>query len=260
MILVVKPKTLILRTAGTNCDLETAHAFERAGAATERVHLNRLIDNPSLIDEYQMLAIPGGFSYGDDIAAGRILSNQIMHHLRDAFHRFIASQKPIIGICNGFQVLVKTDILPGPIGGATGQTATLTHNDSARFICKWVGLKPVSQKCVWTKGLGEIELPMAHGEGKFIPANDSVRKALHANDQIAMVYTGDNPNGSTDAIAGVCDESGLVFGLMPHPERHVRFDQHPAWTRKPARDGVGQGLAMFENAVKYVDQTIGAGV
>jgi phosphoribosylformylglycinamidine synthase len=247
----VKPKTLILRTAGTNCDKETAFAFEQAGADAECVHLNRLIENPKLIDGYQLMAVPGGFSYGDDIAAGRILANQIMHHLRDAFVAFVQAKKPIIGICNGFQVLVKTDLIPGTIGGATGQTATLIHNDAGRFICKWVGLKSVSKKCIWTQGVDQIELPMAHGEGKFVPASESVRKALHDNDQIAMVYTGANPNGSTDAIAGVCDPTGLVFGLMPHPERHIRADQHPAWTRLGLTETEGQGLAMFRNAVKY---------
>ncbi len=226
----------------------------------ERVHLNRLIENPSLINDYQLMAVPGGFSYGDDIAAGRILANQIMHHLRDAFRTFVDAGKPIIGICNGFQVLVKTDLLPGPTAGATGQTATLTHNDSGRFTCKWVELKPVSRKCVWTQDLAPLELPIAHGEGKFVPANEAVRKALHDNDQIALVYSGENPNGSTDAIAGVCDASGLVFGLMPHPERHVRADQHPAWARNARGHVEGQGLKVFRNAVAYAEQSLGAGV
>jgi phosphoribosylformylglycinamidine synthase len=256
----VKPKTLILRTAGTNCDKETAHAFELAGATTEAVHLNRLLENPALAADYQLLAIPGGFSYGDDIAAGRILANQIVHHLRDVFAAFVDAGKPVLGVCNGFQVLVKTDLLPGAIGGATGQTATLTHNDSGRFQCRWVTLKPVSRKCIWTKNLSEMELPIAHGEGKFVPANDKVRQALRDNDQIALVYAGENPNGSTDAIAGVCDASGLVLGLMPHPERHVACYQHPAWAARGTIDGEGQGLAMFKNAVRYVEQGVAAGV
>lgn len=256
----MKPQTLILRTAGTNCDQETAYAFELAGATTQRVHLNQLINNPSLIDEYQLMAIPGGFSYGDDIAAGRIFANQIMHHLRDAFYAFVEAGKPIIGICNGFQVLVKTDLIPGPIGGASGQTATLTHNDSGRFICRWVSLKPVSQKCIWTRGLGELELPIAHGEGKFVPASESVRQALRQNDQIALVYSQENPNGSIDAIAGVCDSTGVVLGLMPHPERHVRSDQHPAWARRRLSCQSGEGLNIFRNAVTYVHAGVGSGV
>ncbi len=256
----MKPRTLILRTAGTNCDQETAHAFELAGATVERVHINRVLENPSLMSEYQMLALPGGFSYGDDISAGRIYAGQIMNHLRDVFADFIDAKKPIIGICNGFQVLVKTDLLPGHIGDAIGQSATLAHNDCGRFICKWIDLNSVSKKCIWTNNLSQLSLPIAHGEGKFVPASELVRKALHENDQIALVYSGENPNGSTDAIAGVCDQSGLVFGLMPHPERFVKSFQHPAWSRKPNDQSTGQGLAIFKNAVAYVESAIGAGV
>ena len=266
----MKPKTLILRTAGTNCDQEAAHAFELAGATAEYLHVNQLLQRPGLMADYQLLALPGGFSYGDDIAAGRIFANQIRHHLAEAFDRFIEAQKPIIGICNGFQVLVKTDLLPGRIAGREGQTCTLAHNDSGRFIDRWVHLAGRSQKCVWTAGLDRLELPIAHGEGKFVPADESVRKALWDNDQVALVYVKDdgssasgtapdNPNGSTDDIAGVCDASGLVFGLMPHPERFVDAIQHPAWTRR-GKTGEGEGLAVFRNAVRHVTQAVGAGV
>lgn len=257
----MKPKTLILRTAGTNCDGETGYAFELAGATVDIFHLNRILEQPTLLDGYQMLAFAGGFSYGDDIAAGRILANQITQRLGDDVRRFIDAGKPVIGICNGFQVLVKTDLLPGKLGiaGDDGQTATLAHNDNGRFICQWVTTKAVSRKCVWTNGLGEIELPIAHGEGKFVTKSKAILDALHANDQIALTYVGENPNGSTDAIAGVCDASGLVLGLMPHPERHVRADQHPAWTSRKVT-GEGQGLAIFRNAVKHVTNAVGAGV
>ncbi|MGN6725504.1 MAG: phosphoribosylformylglycinamidine synthase I [Tepidisphaeraceae bacterium] len=256
----MKPRTLILRTAGTNCDGETQHAFELAGASVDRLHLNHLLRDPSILSNYQMLAFAGGFSYGDDIAAGKILANQITHHLREPLRAFIDAGKPIIGICNGFQVLVKTDLLPGSKTAPAAQTATLAHNDCGRFVCEWVRVKAVSKKCVWTKDLGEIDLPIAHGEGKFVPATDAIRRQLQDNDQIALVYADENPNGSTDAIAGVCDESGLVFGLMPHPERHVSVLQHPAWTRQgdPTREGAG--LKVFRNAVKHVEQAVGAGV
>ncbi len=268
--MIMKPRTLILRTAGVNCDRETAHAFELAGATPEFLHVNQLLKQPQLLDDYQLLAIPGGFSYGDDIAAGRIFANQIRHHLAEAFASFIAAQKPIIGICNGFQVLVKTDLLPGQVGGATGQSCTLAHNDCGRFVDRWVHLAGRSKKCVWTAGVDRLELPIAHGEGKFTPADNAVRQALWDNDQVALVYTRadghpvggqfpDNPNGSTDDIAGVCDASGLVFGLMPHPERFVDAVQHPAWTRRGAT-GAGQGLAIFQNAVRYVTQAVGAGI
>ncbi|HSV13878.1 MAG TPA: phosphoribosylformylglycinamidine synthase I [Tepidisphaeraceae bacterium] len=267
----MKPKTLILRTAGTNCDGETAYAFERAGATAAFLHINRLLERPQLIHDYQILAFPGGFSYGDDIAAGRILANQITHHLRDVLQAFVDAGKPVIGICNGFQVLVKTDLLPGALAGQTGQTATLTNNDSGRFIDRWIHLAPRGSKCIWTAGLEPLDLPIAHGEGKFVPVNEQVRRALADNDQIALVYakadgspaagqSPENPNGSIDDIAGVCDASGLVFGLMPHPERYVEPFQHPAWTRQQPLPGVGRGLKFFENAVRHASEAVGAGV
>jgi phosphoribosylformylglycinamidine synthase len=255
----MKPGVLVLRSAGTNCDGETAHAFELAGAESRSVHINRLLENPGILDEFQILAVPGGFSYGDDIAAGKILANQIVHHLREPLRRFIEAGKPLIGICNGFQVLVKTDLLPGPLAGRTGQTATLTNNDSGRFIDRWINLAARSSKCIWTAGIDRMELPIAHGEGKFVPADDAVRSALWENDQVALVYEGENPNGSVDDIAGVCDASGLVFGMMPHPERHVDFTQHFAWTSRDRRDE-GDGLQVFRNAVIHAANAVGAGV
>lgn len=258
----MRPRTLILRTAGTNCDLETAYAFERAGSDPAFLHLNRLLENDALLRDFQILAIPGGFSYGDDIAAGRIFANQIVHHLADAIRDFIGAGKPVIGVCNGFQVLVKAGLLPGEIAGRSGQTCTLTENASGRFIDRWVHLAPRSGKCVWTQGLGTIELPVAHAEGRFVPADEDVRGALWANEQVALVYANpdgtaaggqfpQNPNGSVDDIAGICDESGLVFGLMPHAERFVDPVQHPAWTRRAAEFSTGAGLAVFGNAVIY---------
>jgi phosphoribosylformylglycinamidine synthase I len=267
----MKPQTLILRTAGTNCDGETAHAFELAGAKSVFLHVNRLLERPQLLHDYQILAIPGGFSYGDDIAAGRIFANQIHHHLGDEFARFIEAGKPIAGICNGFQVLVKTDLLPGPLAGRSGQTATLAHNACGRFIDRWIRLAPRPGKCIWTAGVDPLELPIAHGEGRFVPMDDAVRNALWQNGQVALVYAKedgspaagawpDNPNGSVDDIAGVCDATGLVFGLMPHPERYVDPTQHPAWTRMRPLPKEGRGLQIFRNAVEHVAGGVGAGV
>jgi phosphoribosylformylglycinamidine synthase subunit PurQ / glutaminase len=258
-----QPKVLILRTAGTNCDRETAHAFELAGAKAEFLHINRLMENKRLLQEYQILAVPGGFSYGDDISSGRIFANQILHHLADPMREFVQAGKPIIGICNGFQVLVKTGLLPGGIAGRTGQTCTLAHNTSGRFIDRWIRLSSRSQSCIWTRGLPDMELPIAHGEGRFVPADETVRKALWQNDHVALVYVRSdgsspqgedpwNPNGSVDDIAGICDETGLVFGLMPHPERYVDATQHPAWTSQRPLPAEGAGLAVFRNAVEHV--------
>jgi phosphoribosylformylglycinamidine synthase len=234
------------------------------------VHVNRLLERPQVIAEYQLMAIPGGFSYGDDIAAGRILANQMKHHLGEALARFIEAGKPIIGICNGFQVLVRTDLLPGAIGGREGQTCTLAHNEGGRFIDRWVHLSGAGSRCIWTEGVGHIELPIAHGEGKFVARDEEVRRGLREGRMIALVYAradgtaagGEepwNPNGSVDDIAGVCDASGLVFGLMPHPERFVDSIQHPAWTSRPA-GGEGEGLRIFRNAVRHVEAGVGAGV
>ncbi len=240
-------------------------AFELAGAACDRVHINRLVENPGLLSSYGILAIAGGFSYGDDISAGRILAQQISSALLEPLRRFVESGRPIAGICNGFQVLVKTELLPGHAAGeASAHPATLAHNTSGRFTCKWVDVEedPTS-RCVWTKGVGQFSLPMAHGEGRFVPATGEVLSRLKANGQVALRYvagpmaqgsgTAGNPNGAVDDIAGVCDETGLVFGLMPHPERHLRASQHPAWTSLGLEaDAEGPGARIFRNAVGLV--------
>jgi len=259
----VKPPVLILRAAGVNCDVETAHAFALAGGECESIHVNRLLERPAELDRFSILAFPGGFSFGDDIAAGRILANLIRHHLSDALRRFIAAGKPVIGICNGFQVLIKTGLLPGGTDGGPRQTCTLAHNSHGRFIDRWVHLRAEAGPCVWTRGIDRLELPIAHGEGRFVAADESAIEALKARGQVALRYSTpdgapaagrfpDNPNGSTDDIAGVCDPSGLVFGLMPHPERHVDPTQHPAWTARAGLPAEGDGLAVFRNAVEHV--------
>jgi len=270
----MKPKALILRSAGANCDQETAYAFERAGANSVPVHLNRLLENPAALRDFQILAIPGGFSYGDDIAAGKILARQLSHHLYEPLREFVAAGKPIIGICNGFQVLVKTGLLPGAVAGVAQQNCTLTDNASGRFTDQWVHLATRSEKCIWTSGLKNFELPIAHGEGRFVPASDAVRKALWEDDRIALVYVkadgsaanGEaphNPNGSVDDVAGVCDQTGIVFGLMPHPERHLTVTHHYAWagnTDTRVATGQPKGLQIFNNAVKYALSAVGIGI
>lgn len=261
-----KPKAIIVRTAGTNCDVETAFAFESAGAKTELVHINRLINNEKRITDYSILAIPGGFSYGDDIASGKILANEIRYKLKDGLKKFIKSGKIIIGICNGFQVLVKAGLLPNLNDDFKTIEASLSLNDSAKFEDRWVYLRNESAgnttiKCMWVKDVKEIiYLPIAHGEGKFIPKNTAALKKLSQNEQIVFRYCNKNgikdgypwnPNGSVEDIAGICDKSGRVFGLMPHPERHIHFTQHPFWTREPKRQE-GDGLKIFRNGVEFV--------
>jgi phosphoribosylformylglycinamidine synthase subunit PurQ / glutaminase len=245
-----QPKVLILRAPGTNCDAETAFAFEQAGGKAEVFHINRLLEKPDLCRQFQILCIPGGFSYGDDLAAGRILGNQIQHHLADEFVRFKADGKLILGICNGFQVLMKSPVLLDH-DAEKGPAATLTLNDCGRYQDCWVRLETHGTKCVFLAGIDRMYLPVAHAEGKFIPRDDAMLRQLDAAGQLALRYvSADNPNGSTADVAGVCDATGRVLGLMPHPERHIDPTQHPRWTRGQAGP-VGDGLKMFQNAVAY---------
>lgn len=253
MIVDVNPKTLIIRTAGTNCDAELAYAFEQAGATTQTIHLSRLIDEPELIGTFDLIGFPGGFSYGDDIAAGRILANRLKHRLMKPLQDAAKRGVPMIGICNGFQVLVKLGLLPFP--DEAKQVCTLADNTSGRFTCKWGPVEEAAESvCVWTKGLGSFELPIAHGEGRFTGPSELLDQLQNAG-QIALRYaTGSNPNGSELDIAGVCDPSGVIFGLMPHPERFVTPTQHPQWTRmgKSFLDQEMPGLQIFQNAVTHV--------
>ncbi len=248
-------KILILRAPGTNCDAETAHAFRLAGGIPDVVHLNRFLEDPRLAADYQVLCIPGGFSYGDDVAAGRIFGNQIRHHLADALREFREAGKLILGICNGFQVLIKSGLLD--TDDTSGPAASLAWNDSGRFIDRWVGLQTSGNRCVFLQGLETFVLPIAHAEGKFVVRDEASLTRFEQNGQLVLRYANIggmaapyNPNGAIADVAGMCDTTGRVFGLMPHPERFVDFTQHPQWTRREER-GAGQGLAVFHNAVRY---------
>jgi len=254
-------KVIVLRTAGTNCDHETVYAFRMVGADVDLVHINQLIRREEELSPYQVLAIPGGFSYGDDIAAGKILANELKYRLREPVEQFVAEGKLIIGICNGFQVMVKAGLLPGFNGISDVQEATIYTNDSARFECRWVYLKHMDNgKCVFTRGIKEIiYLPVAHGEGKFTTINEETLDALESGDQVVFKYVDSegkhagypwNPNGSDRSIAGICDSTGRIFGLMPHPERYLSKYNHPRWTREKLEEE-GDGVAIFRNAVEY---------
>lgn len=256
-----KPKVIIIRTAGTNCDIETKAAFELSGASVERVHINSLISGEKKLSSYQILAIPGGFSYGDDIASGKILANELKYKLGDLVREFALSGKPIIGICNGFQVLVKMGLLPDNKNFI--QNTTLTYNDSDKFECRWVYLKREAEaKSFWAKDLPEIiSLPVAHGEGKFVAENKNILDAIEKNNQVIFRYTDAlgksavyplNPNGAVNSIAGITNDKGNVFGLMPHPERFVYKWQHPCRSAVQENSENGWGLQIFKNAVNYV--------
>ena len=249
------PRILILRAPGTNCDVETAFAFEQAGGQPERHHLNRLLDDPGLAERFQILCIPGGFSYGDDVAAGRIFANQIYHHLAEALQAFRDAGKLILGICNGFQVLVKSGLLDTT--DDAGPAATLTWNDSHRFIDRWVRLQveQTACQCVFLNGIEQLYLPIAHAEGKFVARDDQAFQRIEQAGQLVLRYEpSDNPNGAMGDVAGMCDTTGRVFGMMPHPERFIDRTQHPSWTRMPPeepQENCGEGMVLFRNAVRY---------
>lgn len=257
---MAQPRVLVLRAPGTNCDRETAYAFEQAGAVPVSLHVAALLDQPDQVDDCQIFCLPGGFSYGDDVAAGRVLANQLRLRLADTLHRFRDQGKLVLGICNGFQVLIKSGLL-FDIDDPAQQPATLTWNDSGRFEDRWVHLTATPSDCVFLRGVERLYLPIAHAEGKFVARDFDTLGHLDSAGQLVLRYSDEhgnsdgglaypaNPNGSMAAVAGVADASGRVFGLMPHPERFIDPTQHPRWTREPRE--TGDGLQLFHNAVAH---------
>ena len=275
------PRVAVLFGFGINCDHETKAVFEMVGAQAERIHVNRFVSGDADLSTYDILAVPGGFSFGAHLGSGRLLGNRMRFAMRESLMSFVNAGKPIIGICNGFQVLVKTGLLPGPETGRSPdflQRGSLTLNDSGRYEDRWVTLEfDPKSPCIWTKGMDRIECPVRHGEGKYVMPSSEDLDRLSEHHQLTVRYVDPStpvgagitdeplpyplsPNGSMRNIAGICDASGLVFGLMPHPEAIYARWLHPEHTRHatPDTDGMdgweGQGLQIFRNAVEYVNQ------
>jgi len=279
-----KIRVMVMRAAGINCDVETQHAWALAGAEVERVHLNRVIERPAMLDDFQIITFPGGFSYGDDIAAGRIFAAQVRRRLIDELRAFVDADKLVLGICNGFQILVQAGLLPygGDSGGGQGEAprCTITYNEPPGFQDRWITLFAHESPCVFIEPGRTYEMPIAHGEGRVVfqdgPSLERIIEAgqnalcyvppgvtktaaietaneatwLGGRDKHSADQTPYNPNGSHADIAGLCDPTGRVLGLMPHPERFVTWTQHPAWTSAPQREA-GDGLAIFRRALSY---------
>ena len=258
---MASPRVLVLRAPGTNCDVETVYAFESVGAKVSSLHVNRLIDEPELGRDFQILCFPGGFSYGDDIAAGRILAQRVQFHLRDLILDFQGADRLVLGICNGFQVMMRLGIF---FPDSERPPATLALNKQGRFEDRWVHLVNANSNSVFLKGVELMYLPMAHAEGRFTTSDSSVAAELAANGQLGLRYSNslgvvqdeqlefpDNPNGAQFNVAGISDVTGRIFGLMPHPERHLDYSNHPFWTRREVQPEHGEGRVIFQNAVDY---------
>ena len=261
-----KIKALVLTGFGLNCEKETAKVLEKSGAVSDIMHVNDIIENKEKLNEYKILAFIGGFAFGDHISGGKVLSIKLKYKLQDEFLKFIDKDNLIFGVCNGFQTLVKLGVLPGFKGEFGQQTITLAGNVNPGYYDNWVRLKMnPDSPCVFTKGIDYIDVPVRHGEGQFIPLNDKIMDRLKANNQIAAQYVHPdtneltmefpfNPNGSVEAIAAICDETGRIFGIMPHPEAHMYPYNHPYWVHRKI-DGTlpekGDGMKIFENAVQY---------
>ena len=251
-----KVKVLMLRAPGTNCDFETQVAYEMAGAEVDSALVTELFRGDKLLMDYQIMIIPGGFTYGDDISAGKIMANEIRLRLGDDIRKFVDDGRLVMGVCNGFQVLVKARVLPG-FADHDSQPVTLTANDSGKFECRWIHLKiNETSPCVFTRGISSLYIPVNHGEGKLVATPEIMDKlnivAQYTNPagELGAGYP-HNPNGSLRDIAGICDATGRIFALMPHPERFLRWTQHPRWTREEPRD-TGEGLRIFQNAIEWV--------
>jgi len=251
-------KALVLYGYGINCERESKYVIEKCGGKADIHHLNTVLEKPKMLADYNMLMIPGGFSFGDDLGSGKVFGNKMRYKLTGELTEFISQGKLVLGICNGFQVLVKMGLLPTP---DFKQRVTLTYNDSGHFEDRWVILKANGKSpCIFTKGMEYLLVPVRHGEGKFIPRDIGVLKELHANNNVVFQYTDENgklagypynPNGAVDNIAAICDGKGLIFGMMPHPEAFNIPQNCPYWVRGTVKEAMG--LRIFKNAVDYAN-------
>lgn len=255
-------RALCLRAAGINCDGETVRALELAGAKVELTHVKKLLAAPARLDDVDLVVIPGGFSYGDDVAAGRVLGLELRHGLAAELARFVDRGGYVLGVCNGFQVLVESGLFEREPGSSTIPTRSiaLTDNASNRFECRWVRLRVERSNAAWLSAGETWPVPVAHGEGRFVTRDAAVLARLERNGQIALRYVDDdgaptlrhphNPNGSAGAVAGICDLTGRVLGLMPHPERNLTPWNHPTWTRDVAPKAKGEGVRFYAALVE----------
>ena len=270
----ITPRAIVITGNGTNCEREAAQACRLGGFDAHIVHISRILSGEVSLDSFQFLNLTGGFLDGDDLGSAMVQANRLKYavvagngeRISEQISRFIAAGKPILGVCNGFQLMVKMGLLPG-LDGGLDRTTTLTFNDSGRFEDRWVDLLvDEDSPCIFTKGMQHVSLPVRHGEGKFAVRDDGILERLKAMRLLTVRYmdpaTGkttmtypDNPNGSIDAVAGVCSPSGLLFGLMPHPEAYLHRVNHPRWTREDLPDE-GAGVAFFRNAYEYVKQAL----
>ena len=263
-----KPVPILIITGyGLNCEAESAFAWQQAGAAPKCVHLNDLLERPAQLHDFAALMFIGGFSYGDHMGSGLVFAHRLRHHIRDELQKFIADGKLILGVCNGFQIMTKLGLLPGLGGDYFSQTVSLMQNDCGHFQNFWVKLRfEKKSPCVFTRGLDVLPLPVRHGEGKIFTTDKTVIEKIESQNCVPCRYadpaTGaatmefpHNPNGSLNAIAGLCDPTGRIFGLMPHPEAYLFPENHPQWDLQKIRGELpekGLGLKIFENAVAHL--------
>ncbi len=236
---------------GINADRELALAFDLVGAVSTRVHLIDLIAEPKILERTAILALPGGFSFGDHLGSGLVFAARFRHHLSSHIDRFLERGGLAIGICNGFQVMAKGGMVPN-LDGHGYPEVTLVHNDTGRFVDSWVKIAFDNESpCIWTRNLAPMEIPIRHGEGRFVARSDEILDRVESEHLVAVRYVGENPNGSARMIAGITEKHGRVLGLMPHPEAFISDQHHPRWTRKELRsgNGLGNGLELLRNGV-----------